>query len=32
MSQGEGMLESPVNTLEKAVGLRLIWTGGITSL
>ena len=28
----EGMSESPVETLEKAVGLRLIWTGGITSL
>ena len=23
--------ESPVETLEKVVGLRLIWTGGITS-
>ena len=32
MSQDEGMTESPVETLEKAVGLRLIWTGGITSL
>ena len=32
MSQDEGMSESPVETLEKAVGLRLIWTGGITSL
>ena len=28
----EGMSESPVETLEKAVGLRLIWTGLITSL
>ena len=28
----EGMSESPVETLEKGVGLRLIWTGGITSL
>ena len=28
----EGMSESPVETLEKAVGLRLIWTGGVTSL
>ena len=28
----EGMSESPVETLEKAVGLRLIRTGGITSL
>ena len=27
MSQGEGMSQSPVETLEKAVGLRLIWTG-----
>ena len=27
MSQGEGMSESPVETLEKVVGLRLIWTG-----
>ena len=26
------MSESPVETLEKSVGLRLIWTGGITSL
>ena len=32
MSQYEGMSESPVETLEKVVGLRLIWTGGITSL
>ena len=32
MSQDEGMSESPVETLEKAVGLRLIWIGGITSL
>ena len=32
MSKDEGMSESPVETLEKAVGLRLIWTGGITSL
>ena len=32
MSQDKGMSESPVETLEKAVGLRLIWTGGITSL
>ena len=31
MSQDEGMSESPVQTLEKVVGLRLIWTGGITS-
>ena len=27
MSQDEGMSESPVETLEKAVGLHLIWTG-----
>ena len=27
----EGMSESPVETLEKAVGLRLNWTVGITS-
>ena len=32
MSQDEGMSESPVETLEKAVGARLIWTGEITSL
>ena len=32
MSQDEGMTESPVGTIEKAVGLRLIWTGGIISL
>ena len=32
MSQDEGMSESPVETLEKAVALGLIWTGGITSL
>ena len=28
----EGMSESIVETLEKAVGLRLIWTGVMTSL
>ena len=28
MSQNEGMCESPVETLEKAVGLHLIWKGG----
>ena len=27
MSQDEGMSESPVETLEKALGLHLIWTG-----
>ena len=32
ISQDEGMSETPVETLEKAVGLRLIWTGGISSL
>ena len=31
MSQDEGLSEYPVETLEKAVGLRLIWTGGIIS-
>ena len=30
-SQDEGISKSPVETLEKAVGLRLIWTGGIIS-
>ena len=32
IAQDEGMSESPVDTLEKAVFLRLIWIGGITSL
>ena len=32
ISQDEGMSESPVETLEKAIGLCLTWTGGITSL
>ena len=32
ISQDEGMSESPVETLEKAIGFRLIWTGGLTSL
>ena len=32
MSQDEGMSESPVETLENALGLRLIWKGEITSL
>ena len=32
ISQDEGMSESHVETLEKAVGVRLIWTGGLTSL
>ena len=32
ISQDEGMSESPVETLENPVVLRLIWIGGITSL
>ena len=32
ISEGEGMSESPVETIEKAVGVRLMWTGGLTSL
>ena len=32
ISKDEGMSESPVETLEKAIVLRLIWIGGITSL
>ena len=32
MSQDEGVSESPVEILEKAEYLGLIWTGGITSL
>ena len=28
ISQDEGMSECPVETIEKAVGVRLIWTGG----
>ena len=31
-SQDEGFSESPVETLEKAIVLRLIWIEGITSL
>ena len=31
MSQDEGMSESPVEALEKAVGLTIILTGGIIS-
>ena len=31
-SQDEGMSDDPVENLEKAVGVRLIWTGGLTSL
>ena len=32
ISQDEGMSESPVQTIDKAVVLRLIWIWGITSL
>ena len=32
ISQDEGMSESPVETLEKGIVLRLIWIVGITSL
>ena len=32
MSQDEGMSESPVEMLEKVVGVRLIGTGGLSSL
>ena len=32
ISQDEGMSESPVETLEKAIVLRPIWIGGMTSL
>ena len=32
ISQEEGMSESLVETLEKAIGVRLIWTMGLTSL
>ena len=32
MSQDEGMSESREETLEKAVGVSVIWTGGLTSL
>ena len=32
ISQDEGMSESPVETLEKAIDFSLIWTGGLTSL
>ena len=32
ISQDEGMSESPVETLEKALGLHLFWTGGLTLL
>ena len=32
ISQDEGMSESPVQTIEKALGPHLLWTGGLTSL
>ena len=32
ISQDDGMSESPVETLEKDIVVRLIWTGGLTSL
>ena len=32
ISQDEGMAESPMETLEKAIVFRIIWTGGLTSL
>ena len=32
ISQDEGMSESSVETLEKSLVPRLIWTGGLTSL
>ena len=32
ISQGEGMSESPVETLEKAIVLNLFWTEGLTSI
>ena len=31
ISQDEGMTESPVETLEKAIVLHLFWTEGVTS-
>ena len=31
ISQDEGMTESPVETLEKAIVLNLFWTEGVTS-
>ena len=31
-SQDVGMSESPAETLEKAIGLHLIWTEGLTCL
>ena len=32
ISQDEGMSETPVETLEKAIDVRLIWKGVLTSL
>ena len=32
ISQDEGMSESPVETLEKAIVLRVIWLGGLMSI
>ena len=32
ISQDEGMSDSPVETLEKAVGVCLIWIAGLTFL
>ena len=32
ISQDEGTSKSPVETVEKAVGVRLIWTGGLKSI
>ena len=32
ISQDEGICESPLETLEEALGHRLIWTWGLTSL
>ena len=31
ISQDEGMTESPVETIEKAIVLHLLWTEGLTS-
>ena len=32
ISQDEAMAESQVEALEKALGTRLLWSGGLTSL
>ena len=32
ISEDEGMSASPIEAIEKALGPRLIWTGGLTSL